>query len=58
MTQINHIEPSVRQQIRKIITTYNEVFTLPGDPLPCTQLTEDEITLNSGKIVNLEFEIT
>lgn len=52
--QLNHIEPSIRQEIQKIVTTYNEVFTLPGDPLPCTQLTEHEITLNSGKVVNLK----
>ena len=31
----------------------HEVFTLKGDPLPCTSLTEHEIILKSGKIINL-----
>lgn len=37
--QLNYIEPSIRKQMNKIITTYNEVFILPGDPIPRTQIT-------------------
>ena len=29
------------------------MFTLKGDPLPCTSLTEHEIILKTGKIINL-----
>ena len=29
------------------------MFTLKGDPLPCTSLTEHEIIFKSGKIINL-----
>ena len=36
-----------------MICLYQEVFTLASDPLPCTKLTEFEIILNSGKIINL-----
>ena len=32
---------------------YHEVFTLTGDPLPCTSLIEHEIILKTGKIINL-----
>ena len=29
------------------------MFTLKGDPLPCTSLTEHEVILKTGKIINL-----
>ena len=32
---------------------YHEVFTLKGDPLQCTSLTEHEIILKTGKIIDL-----
>ena len=50
---LKHIEPKVRKQIKKILLQYHEVFTLKGDPLSCTSLTEHEIILKTGKIINL-----
>ena len=38
----------------KIISKYQEVFILEDEPLPCTNLTEHQITLKSGKIINLK----
>ena len=50
---LKHIEPKVREQIRKILLQYHEVFILKGDPLACTSLTEHEIILKTGKMINL-----
>ena len=46
----DHIEP-----ILKIINSYHDIFTLDQDPLPCTQLTEHEITLKNDKPINIKF---
>ena len=53
MTNLNHIEEDTREYIRKIIITHQEAFTLPDDPLPCANLTEHEIILKSGRVINL-----
>ena len=50
---LKHVEPKVREQIKKILLQYHEVFTLKRDPLPCTSLTEHEIVLKTRKIINL-----
>lgn len=52
-TNLSHLEPHVKNDIMKLITVYQEVFSLPHEPLPCTNLTEHEIILNSGKTINL-----
>ena len=44
---------NTREDIRKIIITHQEAFTLRDDPLPCTNLTEHEIILKSGRVINL-----
>ena len=49
-----HLENYIKEIMEKIITKYLEVFTLEDEPLPCTNLTEHEITLKSGEIVNLK----
>ena len=49
---LKHIEPKVREQIRKILLQYHEVL-LRGDPLACTSLTEHKIILKTGKMINL-----
>ena len=51
--KIDHLESRIKENIKKMICRYQEVFTLPSDLLPCTNLTEHEIILNSGKIINL-----
>ena len=53
LSKIQHIEPQIKEVIKKIIVKYQEVFTLEKDPLPCTNLAKHEIILNSGKIINL-----
>ena len=50
---LKHTEPKVRERIKKILLRYHEVFTLKGDPLPYTSLTEHEFILKTGKIINL-----
>ena len=52
-SNVDHLEPEQRQFIRKLIAKYEEVFSLDTEPLPCTSLTEHEIVLKTGKIVNL-----
>ena len=51
---IQHLEKDIEEIIERIITKYLEVFTLGDESLPCTNLTEYDITLKSGKIVNLK----
>ena len=38
--------------MEKIFLQYNEVFTLRGDPLPYTSLTEHAIILKTSKTIN------
>ena len=51
--RIDYLEPQIKENIKKIICLYQDVFTLPSNPLPCTKLTEHKIILNSGKIINI-----
>ena len=52
-SNMDHLEPEQREFIKKLIAKYQEVFSLDTEPLPCTSLTEHEIVLKTGKIVNL-----
>ena len=52
-SKLSHLEPEQREIIEKLIAQYQEVFSIDTEPLPCTDLTEHEITLKSGKIINL-----
>ena len=36
-----------------MITNYQEVFSLDTEPLPCASITQHEIVLKLGKIINL-----
>ena len=44
-TRISHKEERDRISIEKIITSYYDIFTLPGDPLPCTNSASHKIIL-------------
>ena len=52
-SNLNHMEKESKEITMKILAKYSNAFTLPDDSLPYTSLTEHEITLNSGKIINL-----
>ena len=52
-SRLDHLEKPQREFIKKLMARYSEIFTLESDPLPCTNLTEHQITLKSGKIINL-----
>ena len=51
-SRLNHIEPTLRGNIEKIIHAYNDIFSLPGDPIPSSKLTQHKIVLTQDKIVN------
>ena len=53
-TRFQHIEEKLGEQLWKGIFSYNDICNLEEDPLPCTELVEYEIILNSGKIVNIK----
>ena len=53
-SKLEHLEPEQKEFIKKIIRKYQEIFSLDTEPLPCTNLTEHEIVLKTGKIINLE----
>ena len=53
-TRLDHVEEQVADTIWKIISRYNDVYTLGNDPLPCTTLTEHEIVLKTGKTINIK----
>ena len=52
-TRLSHIEQHERVLIEKIITSYHDVFSLPGDPLPCTKLSSHRIVLKDQKPINI-----
>ena len=51
-SRLNHIEQDTRETVRKIIQTYNDIFILVGDPLPCTNLTSHKIILEENRMIN------
>lgn len=51
-TRLNHCEKTDRNTLWKIISAYNDVFALPGDPLPCSSMAEHTITLKDTKPIN------
>ena len=51
--RLQHIEESNRGAIKKIATSYHDIFTLPGDALPSTSLASHKIVLKEDKIINL-----
>ena len=52
-SKLEHLEPEQMEFVKKVIRKYQEVFSLDTEPLPCTNLTEHEIVLKTGKIINL-----
>ena len=50
---MEHLEPEQMSFVKKVIRKYQEVFSLDNEPLLCTNLTEHEIVLKTGKIINL-----
>nr|XP_033339378.1 uncharacterized protein LOC117227932 [Megalopta genalis] len=52
--RLNHVDKNYRDTIEKIIATYNKVFTLDSDPLPCASLTQHEITLKNPRPINIK----
>ena len=52
-SRLDHLEKDQKEFIKKMIARYSEVFTLESNPLPCTNLTEHQIVLKNGKIINL-----
>ena len=53
LSKLDHLEKHQKDIIQRLITKYQEVFSLKTEPLPCTNLTQHEIVLKSGKIINL-----
>lgn len=53
-TRLDHVEEKNADTIWKIVSQFSDVYTLDGDPLPCTTLTEHEIILKTGKIINIK----
>ena len=51
--KLGHLEPEQMEFVKKVIRKYQGVFSLDTEPLPCTNLTEHEIVLKTGKIINL-----
>ena len=51
-TRLNHIEPTLKGNIEKIIHSYNDIFSLPGYLIPSSKLTRHKIVLTQDKIVN------
>lgn len=49
-----HIDPVLRDPIEKILVNYLDVFNLETDLLPCTNLTEHNISLKSDKPINIK----
>ena len=52
-SELDHLEEHQKDIIQRSITKYQEVFSLDTEALPCTNLTQHEIVLKSGRIINL-----
>ena len=53
LSKSDHLEEHQKDILQRLITKYQEVFSLDTEPLPCTNLTQHEIVLKSGRIINL-----
>lgn len=51
---LKHIEDSHRYNLEKIIHSYNDIFTLPGDCLPYTNHTTHTINVDNEKPINIK----
>ena len=52
--RVDHMEKENREVIGKILMGYNDVFTLPGDLIPSTQLTTHKIVVKTPKPINIK----
>ena len=52
--RFDHIKEAHKTVIEKITMSYHDIFTLPSDPLPCTNLDFHKILLKDGQIINLQ----
>ena len=48
-TRINHTEKDIKESIEKIIYSYKDIFILPGDAIPFTDLMNHKIILKEYK---------
>ena len=53
LSKLDHLEEHQKDIIQSLITKYQELFSLDTEPLPCTNLTQPEIFLKSGRIIKL-----
>ena len=53
-SRLNHLEDKTKESIVKIISGYHDIYTLEGDPLPCTNLTSHKIVLKEEKTINIK----
>lgn len=51
--KLSHIEESYKTPLERIIYSYNDIFTLPGDPLPYTNVTTHKIEVKNEKPINI-----
>ena len=52
-SKLYQLEEHQKDTIQRLITKYQEVFSLDTEPLPCTNVTQHENILKSGRIINL-----
>ena len=52
-TSLSHVKQHERALIEKIITSYHDVFSLPGDPLLSTKLSSHRTVLKDQKPINI-----
>ena len=53
LSKRDHLDEHQKDIIQRLITRYQEVFSLDTEPLLCTNLTQHEIVVKSAKIINL-----
>lgn len=51
--RLKHIEDAHRTQIQKIVISYHDIFSLQGDPLPCTSLASHKIIVKDEANINI-----
>ena len=53
LSKLDHLEEHQKDIIQRLITKYQEVFSLDTEPLPCTNLIQHKIVLKLRRIINL-----
>ena len=53
-SRLTHIEAEDKEPIQKIISAFHDIYTLEGDPLPCSRSTSHKIILKENKIINIK----